>query len=306
MTVKGWLYDNQSNLPLDGANVIVVDQTGKPLTGSTQADQNGFFAITSDLLDKGAELMVGSLGYQSIITDPSVFYYGGKLGLDQSNVAGTAATLGPVSTPVPWGLIGVGAAGVALLAFTGKKKSRSVGKVEDWLPKLLVPAAIIGGGYLLYKKISSSTTTGTSANNTITDTNTAATAAADVAKAQATAAASGTAAQTLSDSTINTLADTLNQQLQQIISFNNTPTSDQMMAIRNNVISVNTATDWYKLVQVFGSRKFNTGGSQSLCSWFAINCDSLDLGTALKMALDQSNLSIIDSFFAGQSIPVVL
>lgn len=297
MTVTGEISDISTGEALNGTTVMVVDNDGKPLGGATVADVTGNFSIASPILDNGGKLMISHVGYQSVIADPSVFNESGGLGLERATDSMQAAVVtakAPSKNLTP--LLLVGGAGLALMLLSGKRKKESVGAFDfDWT-KLILPAVLVGGGYWIYTKIKPGPT-GTTSNNAITDSNTANAADEAVKKAQAAGIV-----QTLDDNTINSLANTLYQQL--------APISDQdpvdQTAVRNNVIRVNTQLDWSKLVQSFGSRKFNTGGAFSICSWTGLQCTSLDLGAALKLALDTSHISDINTFFAGQNIPVVL
>ena len=173
---------------------------------------------------------------------------------------------------------------------------RRVGEVD--YSKYILPVGLLVGGYLLYKNFFSGG--GVATNNNVVDQNTANTANADLAKATASGSP-----QTIADSTLSAIANTLNEQLQKVISSGDDDDTLKM-EIRNNVISVNSAADWYKLVTLFGSRKFNTGGDFSVCSWTGLECDSLDLISALKLALDPINKNVIDSFFANQGINVII
>jgi len=170
-----------------------------------------------------------------------------------------------------------------------QQKGRKVGDIGGDLLML----GIVGvAGYLVYKNFLGGGT-GTSSNNTAIDQNTAST----VANDQAAAAAQGIV-QSISDSTLSTLANTLYYEM-----GNGAAPSD----VVNNVSSVNNYADWLRLVQLYGTKKFDTGTSAfSSCSLLGLGCDSLDLGTTLKTFLPAAYLSNLNSYFSDQGIPVTL
>lgn len=166
----------------------------------------------------------------------------------------------------------------------GRKK---VGSTDyGWI----LPVGVIGIlGYLAYTYFGGNgSITDTGSNNSSIDTNSAATAAADLAKTQADGVT-----QILSDSTLNGIATTLFQLL---------GNDGDQSTIVNNVIQVNNAADWYRLVQLFGTKKFNSGGSFNSCALIGIGCDSYDLPGALRLVLDAQHLQDINSYFVDQGI----
>lgn len=160
-------------------------------------------------------------------------------------------------------------------------------KVGDIAGDLIMGAVVLVGGYFLFTKLFGGGS-GTTANNNLTTANTTATAAGDIA----TAKASG-GKQTVNDTTLNTLANTLQQQI---------ANQDDPSNIVNNVVQVNTLVDWLRLVQLFGTRSFNTGSWYSACNLTGYNCDALDLGSALRAALPADYIANINSYFSDQGI----
>jgi hypothetical protein len=153
---------------------------------------------------------------------------------------------------------------------------------------LIMPAAIIGVGYYIFTQLDPGDT-GTTSNNNVVDANTTAAASAAVKALQ-----DAGMKQTVSDTTLSGLANSIYQYLVQ-------DPPDQSSAMYA-IVSVNNQLDWQKLVQFFGTRKANTGGSYSACALTGYLCDSVDLLTFIKMSMDAEHRSNINSFFSEQSI----
>lgn len=163
---------------------------------------------------------------------------------------------------------------------------------NDWVGPVVMLGALGIGGYFLYQFLQGSTPgAGTTANNAAITTSTASTSSAALQASQAAGVA-----QTINDTTLNGYVTSLTNLITTQSSF--PLDSDTAAQVQNIVIQMNTATDWLRLVQLFGTKNYNGGGSQSLCSWFAINCQSADLPGLLKVALPASNISTINSYFA--------
>jgi hypothetical protein len=143
--------------------------------------------------------------------------------------------------------------------------------------------------------LGSAFSTGISDNNATATTNTGATAGSDLALALA---AGGK--QTVSDSQLSSLANTLYNTMSVMNSGYSTPDPGPLIEA---VETVQTNVDWLRLVQLFGARSFNTGGMFSLCSWVALGCTNLDLGSALKMALGD-NVTSLNTYFSNSGINV--
>lgn len=163
---------------------------------------------------------------------------------------------------------------------------KAIGKFK-WTD-LLVPGLVIGGAIYLFNQLDLGDT-GTTTNNTITDKNTADTAAAALAAAKAAGIP-----QTVSDTTLNSLANSLYQGM--------VANPVDQSAVLENLVMVNTQTDWQRLYQLFGTRKANMASWYSVCALTGYQCDSLDLVTFVKFSLDQDRRNNANSFFSEQGI----
>jgi hypothetical protein len=159
---------------------------------------------------------------------------------------------------------------------------------------LILPAVIIGAGYFLITKLGGAFTTNISAANDQAAANTTSTVANDLLLAK-----SSGIAQTLPDSVLSTLANTLYQQLGTSLS------PDDPGAVIMSIEQLQTTTDWLRLSQLFGTKSFNTQGAFSLCSWTGMSCTSLDLGSAIKLAMGD-NIAAVNAYFANTGINVQL
>lgn len=177
-------------------------------------------------------------------------------------------------------------------------RKRKVGKADPM--NLLTIAAVGVGGYLLYKYVLSGSQTGTGQNNAAIDQNTAASAAADLAAANAQGIK-----QQLPDSELNGYADSI---FQLIGNAGGDPTIDAGTAasVDNMITQVNNDADWFRLVQLFGTKKYNSGGSFSACALLGLSCDSYDLPGLLRLTMPAGNLSSINSYFSDQGMSVNL
>lgn len=178
-----------------------------------------------------------------------------------------------------------------------RKKSKVAGMD---LGNLLTIAVVTVGGYLVWKYVINGSGNGTSQNNAAIDTNTAAAAASDLAASKAKGIQ-----QQLSDTELNGYADSI---FQLIGNAGGDPVIDggTAAAVDNIVTQVNNDTDWFKLVQLFGTKKFNSGGSVSSCALLGLGCDSYDLPGLLRLTLPAANLSNINSYFSDQGMSVNL
>lgn len=174
---------------------------------------------------------------------------------------------------------------------------RRVGET-NW-GSIILPIGILGiGGVLLYKLFANGGGTATGQNNTAIDASTAAAASADLAKSKQAGVA-----QITPDTTLNAYSD----QLYQLLGNGGGPPVDDNTAIQVDqiVTQVNNATDWYRLVQIFGTKKYNSGGPLSACALTGLGCDSYDLISLLRISLPAINLANINTYFSGQNIPAI-
>lgn len=171
-----------------------------------------------------------------------------------------------------------------------------MGDMTDTISMVLMVAVVGGVGYLAYKLLngglgSVTPGAGTTANNSNIATTTAST-----SQAAVTASTAAGIKQTIPDSTLNGYVTAITNTITPADSFPLDENTSQ--TVQNIVCQVNTKTDWYRLVQLFGTKNYNGGGSQSLCSWFAIDCQQADLPGLLKVALQPDVLSNINTYFA--------
>jgi len=164
---------------------------------------------------------------------------------------------------------------------------------NSWVTPVVTLGALGIGGYFLYQFLKGSTPgAGITANNNSITTASASTAASSLAAAQAQGIA-----QSIDDTTLNGYATAIANIITPISSF--PVDADTAMQVQNIVTQMNTSADWFRLVQLFGTKNYNAGGSQSLCSWFAIGCNSADLPGMLKATLPASTINTINSYFAS-------
>lgn len=163
---------------------------------------------------------------------------------------------------------------------------KAIGKF-DWT-ELIVPAAIIGGGYFLLKKVGVFSNAN-SQNNSAIDAQTAAANAAAISVAK-----SSGINQTVSQAQLNSLA---------IDIYNKGVASDvDQDGIVNDVIQVNTLVDLLALKQAFGTKQANAGSWLSTCSLIGLNCQAYDMDSFLKAVLDSSHINTINGYLSAQNI----
>lgn len=169
----------------------------------------------------------------------------------------------------------------------GMPKHQKVGKIADYI----LPLGVIGIlGFLAYKFLGVAGNSATTQNNAAIDQTTASTAAADVKQSQEKGVP-----QTLSDSTLAGLANSIE------LAINS---GSDPLTVENYVVQVQTDTDWFRLVQLYGTRKFNSGGVFSSCALSAglWGCDSYDLQSSLRAFLPADKISNINTYFSDQGI----
>jgi hypothetical protein len=165
------------------------------------------------------------------------------------------------------------------------RHKRAVGKFDA--TDLIVPAIVIGAAYYLFTQVLGDS--GTTANNSTVEANTTATVAADLAAAQAAGIK-----QTIPDSTLSSYADTLYQLM--------VADPIDQASIFGIMIQPSNQVDFSRLEQLFGTRKANTGPWYSACALTSFQCDSVNLGTFLAVALDASHRSEVNSYYSMQGI----
>lgn len=155
------------------------------------------------------------------------------------------------------------------------------------------------GGFLLYKFFGSGGGTGTGQNNADIDKNTGDSTAKDLAASLAAGIQ-----QQVPDSTLNGYADSLYQ----LLGNGGGPPVDSGTAAQVDgiVTQVNNSTDWFRLLQLFGTKKYNSGGAFSACGLTGFGCDSYDLVSLLRLTMPAQNLANINSYFSDQGINVYI
>jgi hypothetical protein len=169
--------------------------------------------------------------------------------------------------------------------------NRRVSGTADTMNFILIGAAIVGA-YFLFKKLGSGTLTAGGQNNAGINSSSASTSASDLASAQAKGIS-----QTIPDTTLNGYATTLYQLLGNAADV---PMSDTDFGnIYTMIANVQNDADWYRLVQLFGTKQFNSGGWLTSCalSGGLLGCDSYDLVAALRAALSATQVSVINNYF---------
>lgn len=157
---------------------------------------------------------------------------------------------------------------------------------------ILIGAAIVGA-YLLFKKIGSGTLTAGGQNNAGINSASATSSANDLANANAKGII-----QTIPDTTLNGYATTLYQLLG---NSGSTPMSDSDFTnFYTMIANVQNDADWYRLVQLFGTKQFNSGSWLSACalSGGLVGCDSYDLVAAIRAALGAQQIIVLNNYFS--------
>ncbi len=70
------------------------------------------------------------------------------------------------------------------------------------------------------------------------------------------------------------------------------------------IANVQNDADWYRLVQLFGTKQFNSGSWLSACalSGGLLGCDSYDLVAAIRSALSPQQIQVINNYFLYRSM----
>lgn len=287
MTVYGTIYDNQTNTYLPGATIQVTDQLGNSTGPGVAADGDGYFSLTSPVLDQGGKVLVSNVGYKSALVDPSVINSKGSFGLDESadllSEAVVTAKKITKSNYAPW-LI-AGGAGLLLLSTSKKKKSRSIGAVD--LSNYILPVGLVGiAAYAVYKFLGPSAAA--KANNATDEANT---------KAANDAAYNASAAilpQSMPDVQLSSMAT-------QIYNSASTGGTGDIDNVIYQLSLINNTTDLYRLMQLFGTKQVGSGFF-STCSLLGFDCTSLDLDAFIRASLTPAQLATVNQNFSGNGI----
>lgn len=294
MTIQGTIYDNSTNAGIPGASVTVVSGSGVATGSGVAADNMGDFAITNTALDTGGKLVISSIGYKSVIVDPSVFNEMGFVGLDRDPEALQAVTVTAKKKTTANYLPYLAAGGLLLLVLPGdKKKKKSLSGVGvDWTKIALTGGIAVGGYFLVVKPILESL--GILKVTSPQDKSTMDAQKSALDQAIQDAKNNNQPGQRYSNDqytgwandifSLGTSMDTLDSATQQ--------------KIVNDVINVNTMVDLQLLISAFGIRQ--AGGS--MCAWFNLYCKSYDLPTFLKTVLDTIHINYINGYLDDQNI----
>lgn len=186
---------------------------------------------------------------------------------------------------------GLAVLGCAACAAALPKSGNAIGKI-DW-QSLIVPAAVVVGGYLLLKKtgLFSGPLTGTGVNNSQAAASTAA-----ANQASLNNATNQGIPQTITTSQAASLANDIFTQ--GILS------SPNLTQVKYDIIQANTLTDLLQIISQFGTRQINTGNAFTLCALANINCQAVDMATFVRMVFqnDQSELQQINQYLSAQGI----
>jgi hypothetical protein len=294
MTLQGVVYDTSTDQPVSNASLSIVNAAGSSLGGGTAADGNGIFNITSSLLDSGGKLLVSSVGYSSVIADPSVIASTGMIGLNQSPQTLPAAVVTPGSNAaanstnyLPY-VLGGGA--LLLLLGSGSRKKKAITGINvDWT-KIAITGGVLVGGYFAGKAILQKLGIISTPNPVTVATTTTQTAA--LQSAITAAQQTGTAAATYTQDQYTGWANDIFNLA--TATSGGVPSSTQD-AIVQDVINVNTMVDLQSLISAFGVRSAN-------CLIFGLDCKSYDLPSFLKAALDSTHINTINGYLSDQNI----
>lgn len=171
-----------------------------------------------------------------------------------------------------------------------------IGATGDYL-QIGILALLGVGGYFLFKKLSSGTLTAGGQNNAGINTSSAASAASDLAAVTAKGVK-----QALSDTTLNGYATTLYQLLG---SSGGPPLSPTDFTNFYTILTnIQNDADWYRMVQLFGTKQFNSGSWISMCavSGGLVGCDSYDLPAAMRAALGPDQIGVVNNYFLYQTM----
>lgn len=212
----------------------------------------------------------------------------------QGPMPAQATTPAASAKPSPWIWVGVGALALVMLS---KKKSSQIGTVQ-W-EKLIIPGAIITGGYIVLKKLGLFGSAEGAANNAAIESQvTAGTSAAlhDLANSGIRPTLNGAQLASLA-------ADIYNRGVAN--SFSVKASQENQNYIVDDIYRLRNTADMYALKQAFGTKKASAEW-YSTCALFGFNCPSIDLDTWLRMVLDSEAVTNINDLFALHGIAYTL
>ena len=304
MLLSAMIQDSQTGIPIIGATVSLqqIDGTFVPIGYS---DDTGTISI--DVGSNTAVLQIGSVGYNpiqltgaalqltDIITLVPATIQEIKIQVPSATTQAIQAANGinaPAAAPastVPW--IWIIGGGAALLLLAGGSKKKKVAGF-DW-EELIVPALVIGGGYLLLSNAGSlfSSNANASNNAAIQQTTTAGNQQL-VAQAQAAGAQA-----TLSQSQVASLAADIYAQGTSSSGIVSAAAQQQIVADLAKCMSL---LDYANLKTAFGTKSAN--GYFSTCNFIGINCQLYDLDSFIKACCDPTTVTAINTILATNGV----
>jgi hypothetical protein len=293
MIIEGTIKDDVTGNPIEGADIATYNPGANACTKIGVTDVSGRYLI--DTPNSVPGLVVQKPGYRAVLVDMGSLQDNPTVGLqpfpalagDAAAAASAVPAAGGILTKIPWW---VWVAGGGALLMSGQKKA--VGKAFDY-KDLIVPGALLVGGYLIITKLG----LGSNSNDS---NNTAQSAAVVQANQAALQQATNAGVQpTLSQANAVALAnDIFAQGTSGATASVSTTAQDKIMSDITG--SINNVADWLMLKIAFGTRKAgaSTLSPCSLLGWF---CQEYDLDSFMKLALDSNYITDLHNFLQSKT-----
>jgi len=291
MIIEGTIRDDITGNPIEGAVISTYNPSANSCTEIGTTDVSGRYLI--DTPNSVPGLVVQQQGYRAVLVDMGSLQDNPDVGLQPyPALAGSAAA---ASIPAPSGILKkipwwVWVAGGGALLMSGQKKK--MGKAFDY-KDLIVPGALIVGGYIIITKLG----LGSNANDSNNSQQNAAVTQANQAALQQAANAGITPV--LSGANAQAIANDIFAQgtsgATAIV-----PTSAQDKIMTDITGNVNNLADWLTIKIAFGTRKAGASSFSpcSLVGWF---CQEYDLDSFLKLALNSDYIADLHNFLASRT-----
>jgi hypothetical protein len=290
MIIEGTIKDDVTGNPIEGADISTYNPTANACTKIGVTDISGRYLI--DTPNSVPGLVMQKPGYRAVLVDMGSLQDNPVVGLQPfpalAGDAAAAASAVPAGagmlTKIPWWIWAT--AGGALL-MSGQKKT--VGKTFDY-KDLIVPGALLVGGYLIITKLG--------LGNNSNDSNNSAQSA-QVVQANQLALQQAGVQPTISQANAVALANDIFAQGTSGNTASVSSTSqDRIMSDITG--SVNNLADWLMLKIAFGTRKAgaSTFSPCSLVGWF---CQEYDLDSFMKLALDSNYITDLHNFLQSKT-----
>jgi hypothetical protein len=280
MKFEGTVLNAQTTMPVPGVKILALVNEKCVQIGTT--DQAGRYLVNAPSSPMGIGFKVP--GYSTLVIDQ------GQLQEFPDVMISPGGRITGIGGAVPtWAMFAGGAAALVALSSTGSRKISGSFKWE----KLIMPAAIIVGGYLVLSKLGLFGSADNSTNNQA--------AAAQTAAADQQAYQSVGANPTLSESNAQGIADDIFTQATSSVWSNQVSADAQDKIVGDVVRSVQNAADWFLIKLQYGSRKIATS-PYSTCALLGFNCQVFNLDATIKGALDQDHISDIAGFLNSKGI----